>query len=232
MQPEDLVLVAVMNRRADLEIARTQGWYRIPVRSAPRNIYAQYLAFYQTAKFGSEGRAIFYYAALRGHELRLRRELLPHEAEHLRANEPYYQVQIGPLIRLEQPIRGGTWKRFTFLLTTGERFETAAELKDLVVDAPERAILWHALRESGLPVRRETVLREGRPLYPLDFVIPCRQGQVGILVGADAPLPERPGWKLMNFQPTQVSSRLAACVALVWAVVDGLGGPEDDKGTR
>jgi len=35
------VLVAVMNNRRDFEIARTQGWYRIPVVTAPAQIAAE-----------------------------------------------------------------------------------------------------------------------------------------------------------------------------------------------
>jgi hypothetical protein len=42
------VLVAVVNNRRDLEIARLLGWYRIPVRSAPKAVGVDYLAFYQT----------------------------------------------------------------------------------------------------------------------------------------------------------------------------------------
>lgn len=34
--PAPEVLVAIMNNHRDLEIARTQGWYRIPVKNADR----------------------------------------------------------------------------------------------------------------------------------------------------------------------------------------------------
>ena len=43
-----LVLVAVMTDPRDLEIARLFGWYRIPLRTAPKVIAVDYLAFYQT----------------------------------------------------------------------------------------------------------------------------------------------------------------------------------------
>ncbi len=48
-----LVLVAIITTRRDLEIARVLGWYRIPLRRAPKVIAVDYLAFYQTAAFGS-----------------------------------------------------------------------------------------------------------------------------------------------------------------------------------
>jgi hypothetical protein len=31
VKPGDLILVAIMNSKRDLEIARVLGWYRIPV---------------------------------------------------------------------------------------------------------------------------------------------------------------------------------------------------------
>ena len=52
--PEALILVVVMSNPRDLEISRLLGWYRIPYRSAPKTIGVDYIAFYQTAKFGAE----------------------------------------------------------------------------------------------------------------------------------------------------------------------------------
>jgi hypothetical protein len=48
IHPTSLILVAVLNNPRDLEIARLLGWYRIPLRSAPKVIAVDYLAFYQT----------------------------------------------------------------------------------------------------------------------------------------------------------------------------------------
>ena len=56
--PQALILVAIMPNPRDLEIARLLGWYRIPYRSAPKTISVDYIAFYQTAKFGAEKWAI------------------------------------------------------------------------------------------------------------------------------------------------------------------------------
>jgi len=91
------VLVAVMNDRRDLEIARHEGWYRIPLKRAPRRVGAEYLAFYQTKAFDDEKWAVNYYAPTRRYRLVTRAELLPEEIDHPRAAEPYYKVEIGPL---------------------------------------------------------------------------------------------------------------------------------------
>ena len=98
-----LVLVAVMTSPRDMEIARLLGWYRIPLRKAPKVVDVDYLAFYQTSGFVEDERGkIQYCAKVRGHELTTRGELLKDEDDHPRANEEYYKIQIGPLIKLAQ----------------------------------------------------------------------------------------------------------------------------------
>ena len=115
-----LVLVAIITTRRDLEIARVLGWYRIPLRRAPKVIAVDYLAFYQTAAFGTAERwKVNYAAEVKGHELATRRQLLKDEPDHPRASEEYYKVGLGPLFNLERPIAAPTWKRLTFLYTTG-----------------------------------------------------------------------------------------------------------------
>ena len=42
------VLVAVLNNAEDLRHAAAEGWYRVPQRTAPPRVGADYLAFYQT----------------------------------------------------------------------------------------------------------------------------------------------------------------------------------------
>lgn len=131
--PEDLVLVAVMTNPRDLEIARVLGWYRIPVAWTPKTLRVDWVAFYLTSAFGDDKWSIRYLARVRGHELVRRRELLRDEPDHLRADEPYFKIQLGPLVQLPKPILSRRWRRFTFLYTTGERLVRADEIKDLRV---------------------------------------------------------------------------------------------------
>ena len=147
IDPTSLVLVGVVNNPRDLEIARLLGWYRIPLRTAPKVIAVDYLAFYQTGAFGEEKWRIQYISPVRGHELTTRAELLKTEPDHPRAKEEYYKVQIGPLERLPRPIMAETWRRITFLYTTGEYLLGANTVNDLVVQSDERQLLWQALRE-------------------------------------------------------------------------------------
>jgi len=153
LTPASLVLVAVMTGPRDLEIARLFGWYRIPLRTAPKVIAVDYLAFYQTGAFQEAKWRIQYIAPVRGHELTTRGELLRDESDHPRAREEYYKIQIGPLEELPRIIHADKWRRITFFYTTGEYMQNAETINDLVVHSEERKILWNALRERLVQVQ-------------------------------------------------------------------------------
>ena len=147
MNPDDTVLVAVLNNERDFAIARDEGWYRIPAERAPEGIHAQYLALYQTKSFGEDAFAIHYYARINGVELLKRRELFPAELDHPRADQAYYRLSIGPLVRLPHAIISRKWRRIIFLVTTGERFQKAWEVNDLVLGASDEDVVWRAIRD-------------------------------------------------------------------------------------
>jgi hypothetical protein len=149
VKPTDLILVCLTPTPRDLELARLLGWYRIPLRTAPKVLAVDYLAFYQPASFGESGGRIEFVAAVRGNELTTRRDLLREEPEHPRAQEEYFKIQLGGLEKLPRPILSDKWKRLTFLYTTGEYLLKAHTLNDLVVKTDERALLWRSLRERA-----------------------------------------------------------------------------------
>jgi hypothetical protein len=151
VHPDDLILIAVMNERRDLEIARILGWYRIPVQTAPKTVRVDWIAFYLTRAFGDEKWSIRYLSPVKGFELVTRRELLLEESDHLRVDEPYFKIQLGPLVQLTRPIPSRRWRRFTFLYTTGERLLKAQEINDLrVPPSKERDRLWLMLKDRGV----------------------------------------------------------------------------------
>jgi hypothetical protein len=159
LKPTDLILVSFLPTPRDMEIARLLGWYRIPLRTAPKVVAVDYLAFYQPAAFGEHGGKIEYIAPVRGHELTTRAELLRDEADHPRAREEYYKIQLGSLEKLTEQIVADKWKRITFLYTTGEYLLNAKTLNDLVVAGDERQLLWQSLRERA----------ENEQLYNVDL---------------------------------------------------------------
>lgn len=157
--PTSLILVAFLPTPRDLEIARLLGWYRIPLRTAPKVVAVDYLAFYQPASFGERGGRIEFVSEVRGHELATRAELLRDESDHPRAREEYYKIQIGAMEKLASPILADKWKRITFLYTTGEYLLNAKSVNELVVQSDERQLLWLSLRERA----------ENEQLYKVDL---------------------------------------------------------------
>ena len=149
LKPTDLILVCLLPTPRDMEIARLLGWYRIPLRTAPKVVAVDYLAFYQPSAFAERGGKIEFVAPVRGHELTTRAELLKDEEDHSRAREEYYKIQIGSLEKLKEPINADKWKRLTFLYSTGEYLLHAKTINDLVVAGDERQVLWRSLRERA-----------------------------------------------------------------------------------
>lgn len=128
------VLVAVLPQVADLQRARDHGWYRIPMRRAPPILAASYLAFYQTGVFGAERWAVRYAAPVRAVGIATRRDLLPDQSAHPRADERYYRFDLGPLEALPLAIPSKRLRRITFIPTTVGQLLRARDVVEL----------WHA----------------------------------------------------------------------------------------
>ena len=188
MYLEDRVLVAYVPSPADFEIVRREGWYRIPQRFAPKGLHAEYIAFYFGSKFGAEKWAIQYDARRAGHGLARRRDLLPDQPNHPRADDIYYKIQLEPLQKLAQPIVSLRWRRVTFIHTTWDRFRDATEINDLFIEGgPYVDRLYTALRDRGIPAEREYRVDGDRPEHAMALSVPTRDGRVNVPYG-DLPL--------------------------------------------
>lgn len=180
----DRVLVGVMTHPRDFRLARDEGWYRIPVRHAPEaTVDSAVLAFYFTAAFGDEKWAIHWYSEVRGHELVLRRDLVPNQPDHPRAEDRYFKIQIGPLIRRDPAIPSLRWRRISFISTTWDRFSAAEEINDLYMSGADG--LYVTLKESGFFPEREYFIRDDEGAYVADLAVPCRDGVVTCVWGRE-----------------------------------------------
>lgn len=231
------VLVAVLNNQDDLQRARDEGWYRIPLKRAPRRIAAEFLAFYQTGAFGQEGCAVNYYAAVRRFQILTRRELLPDEDDHPRAGDLYYRIEIGPLQQLPTPVTSPRLRRVTFISTTLGRLLHARELADLWWRDDLQERLWAALRDAGLLAEYRYQVGNPPDEITVDFALFCREGRIAVLCETapegGAHLAEaRPSetdlaaesWQVVTFSTRQLSAGIGECVAQVVELVDRLGG--------
>jgi hypothetical protein len=140
------VLVAVVPSLADWEHVLREGWYRIPLRRAPRRIGAAYLGFYHPKCFGELRWAIHYYAAIRRYGVQPRRALLPQEPDHPRADELYFKLELGPLVRLPRPVPSSKLRRVTFIHTDLDTLLQAREIGDLWRREAPKERLWRGLQ--------------------------------------------------------------------------------------
>ena len=128
---ETPVLVVVVNTLSDFGRAWEEGWYRLPVAHAPPRIGCEALALYQTGVFGAGGRQVRWWARVRRMGLARRRELIPNEADHPRAETFYYCFYLGPLRLLPRAVPARRWRRVTFIPTTWGQLLAAEDVSQL-----------------------------------------------------------------------------------------------------
>ncbi len=178
MFPDDRVLIGVVNRKRDLEILRRERWYRIPQQKMPHGVYTEYLGFFLSRSFQDLNGAVHYYARRRGVELVYRKDLLPKETNHKRANEVYYKVQLGELTGKVPPITNTSKRTISFIYTTWDRFIHAQTIKDLYsqndyfVDR-----IYHALRDTGVRSNRFWEAERKQTGHGAQLRILCEEGE-------------------------------------------------------
>jgi very-short-patch-repair endonuclease len=242
------VLVAILNNKPDWEHVRDEHWYRIPVANATKWLGSrwppQWVAFYYTSAFGRQKWSIIDYAQVLSIRKVLRHELLPDEVEHKRADQLYYQLMLGPLQQLPQPILSRRQRRVVFIPTTWEKFVNAAEINDLYDESPLEDRLWAELKRRQIPAeRQEYVPVNGGRSYLLDFAFHCARGKLNVETDGDAwhgdrkriPLDnlrdndlETEGWKLLRFSTQYINERMTDyCIPAILENIQSLGGIED-----
>ena len=241
------VLVAIMNNHRDLEIARTQRWYRIPVKSANQYIrdieQMQYLAFYQTRIFKTDAFAVNYYAQIERMSTVPRIELLPNEAGHQNAEALYYKLEISPLQSLPRSIPSKRLRRVTFIATTLAKFSVAQEINDLYHTSPIEDLMWEALKATEIQAERQYEIRESGANYDLDFAVLCNDGaKIDIECNGDTYHSTKAardrdrrrnthlttnGWLVQRFGTYELRNDIRGCVNKIRKLINQHGGPVD-----
>ncbi|HEX3053847.1 MAG TPA: hypothetical protein VHP83_24530 [Aggregatilineaceae bacterium] len=213
MYPEDRILVGVINRKRDFEKVQAEGWYRIPQGRFPKGIQTEYVAFFFSQAFKELNGGIHFYAPFQGVELVYRRDLLPEEASHPRANELYYKVQLGELRRRETAILNPTRRSVAFIYTTWDRFEQAATLADLYSEADQFVDrVFHALDRSHIQVER---VWEAERDGGAGLRIECKKGTI---LASTTPHHDQ-------VIPLHVSDAVPISVTTILAAIEASGGP-------
>jgi hypothetical protein len=179
MYPEDRVLIGVINRKRDLTYVRDEHWYRIPRDRMARGVHVEYIAFFLSGIFGERGGSIGYYAERKGTELLYRRDLLPNEPNHKRADAVYYKVGLSELVDKTPPIVNPTHRPISFIYTTWDRFVHARQISDLY--SPNDYFVdrvYHALRDHGIRPDRYWDAEQRETGFPAHVRILCENGTV------------------------------------------------------
>jgi hypothetical protein len=161
------VLVVVVNNRADWERVVEERWYRIPLKRAPQPVAADYLAFYLTSPFGDLRWQITYYAPVLRYDLLQRRELLPEQAMHPRADDLYLRVGLGLLQSLTHPVRSRRLRRIAFIPTTLERLTTASDVAQLWLPDDATPTIWNDFPHAAFKATKNLQLEETRSRYTI-----------------------------------------------------------------
>lgn len=241
---EKTVLVGVVKSPWDLKIALKKHWYRVPVRSAPpllREQKVRYLAFYQNKSFGEAGCRIEWYAEVSAVKIAKRKELIPSEKFHPRANELYFKLELSDLEKLRQPILSNRKRPIVFIATTTFKLLHATEINDLFADSPLEEELWTALKAEEIPAERQYFVGRRPNLFALDFALFCKKQNLdlecdGDVYHADLARMKRDrkrnnilaslGWQILRFGRNDILDRCGETLDRIKMTVNELGGLE------
>lgn len=250
-----IVLVGVLKNKRDLDILLTENWYRIPKASAPRRQF-NYLAFYQPALFGRRGKRIRYYARVLSYQTIKRRELLPDEPNHPRADDDYFRIRLGKIQKLLRPIRNIIPRRISFGFTTLCRLLKSKDILQLYNIAPTEQIVEDGLKQAGIkaiaqyhvlsgPEGEQALYGASKKRYRLDFAVFCKQGAIAIECDnkkAHSGLSQRKkdkikntflrrrGWTVIRLSERDIVFDLKSCLNRIQRVVRKLGGSAIHRG--
>lgn len=214
MYPEDPVIIGVMNRRKDFEIAQQALWYRVPVEKAPKAGYMRYVGFFFSRDFGNMNGTIHYFAEITGHERATRAQLLPEETGGKKDDtREYFKLQFRELRAKVPPIINQHKRRLAFIFTTWDRFIHAQTISDLysredhLVDR-----VYYALKEIGFQPVRDWQWEIGYPAPSPQVRLLCEQGEV-----------------IATTRPAEglaIHDDLAETIARIQAEIQAKGGPK------
>jgi very-short-patch-repair endonuclease len=176
------VLVALLPKVEALVTLKTEGWYHIPVETAPKRWPPKQLAFYQGKVFGKvEAYKIRYFGEVEKIDIVPRKELFPDdEANQHKAERLYHRLQIKTLEERSRPIVSYRPRRLVFIPTTIEKFNYAEQINDLFDGSPLEDRLWTALKHIDILAERQWKIVVQSRKYYLDFAVFCRDGKLAI----------------------------------------------------
>src|SRR6266540_1854298 len=176
------LLVALLPTVSALDILKTEGWYHIPVETAPKRWPPKMMAFYQGKVFGKDDAyQIRYFGEVSQIDVVPRKELFPNDNENAyKAEKLYYRIQVKSLQEKYSPIISYRPRRLVFIPTTLAKFENAKQINDLFDESPLEDMLWQTLKYVDILAERQWKIIVDRHNYYLDFAVFCRNGRLAV----------------------------------------------------
>lgn len=237
-------LIAILKEKSDLALLQNEGWYRIPIKSAPKRWPPAWMAFYQPKLFGDEAYQIKYYGNVKDIRRVKRFELFPNEIISIRSEQEYYQVFFDELLERPTPIICARPRRIVFIPTTRTKFEKALIINDLFDESPLEDKLWMELKSRTIDAERQWRVEGINLRYYLDFAIFCKNGKIDVETDGDTYHLERSRvsmdnardnalqidkWMVLRFNTQQISSQFETeCLARIQNGINTLGGLKSD----
>lgn len=237
-------LIAILKDKSDLTILQQQGWYRIPVSSAPKRWPPRWLAFYQPKNFGEDAYRIRFYGQVKGIHRARRHEIFPNEIASVKADREYYILKLARLEEREVPIPSYRPRRLVFIPTTWTKFQQAEQINDLFDDSPLEDKLWIELKRLAIEAERQWAVGLSQLVYHLDFALFCKNGHVNVETDGDtwhlgrerAPLDNArdnalqiAGWTVLRYNTRQIRENFQTeCLRGIEASINNLGGLSSD----
>ena len=231
-------MVGVLKNKRDFNILLTKNWYRIPIVHLPTRRF-NYLAFYQPAIFGQEGKCIKYYARILRRKIVKRIKLLPQEPHHPRAHDYYCQFSVAKIQKLARSIRNIIPRRVTFGFTTLNHLLKSRNILQLYGVTPTEQIVEQGLKRIGVEPLSQHYVLNGKKRYRLDLAIFCQNGKIAIECDnkkAHASRAQKKkdkiknmtlkqaGWIVIRLPEAKIISDLPGCLRLVQRAIHRLGG--------
>mgnify|MGYP001025801509 CR=1 FL=1 len=249
-------LVVLMNNKVDFEIAKQEGWYRIPVRHAPPIIKQQklkFIAFYFTKAFGKEKYQIKWFAEVNNIQQVKRTDLFPNEAPNKKTKKQYYKISFSTPKVLYRPIVSIRPRRLLFVPTTSYKLFNALEFNDIFNSNLLEEKMWKAFLKHQIYVERQfrvDVNHYGSKSHHLDFAIFCKNKNIGIdcvsprekshftdeevaMLQKTRDALENIGWTMLYLTPDQIEDKLEDIFSKLEVKIAQNGGlKESERGFR
>jgi very-short-patch-repair endonuclease len=238
------VLIAILKDKLDFAILQEQGWYRIPVRHAPRRWPPRWLAFYQPKAFGDDAYRVRYYGEVADIQVARRSELFPDEFPSAKSDQKYYRISLKRLEERHAPIISTRPRRLVFIPTTWRKFSNAEWINDLFDDSPLEDRLWKELNKLEIDAERQWRVYLKQRFYLLDFALFCDDGPIDIETDGDTwhaskeriPLDNQrdndlvsSGWRVLRFNGKQIIDQMRAnCLGKIQQTINRLGGLSEE----